>query len=606
MTPDIETPSAPSWKTRLQSHRSARYISRLEELLPVFSPAERLLLYGLSALLAVSAFLLVIAVSHQFSVVVPAHGGSLTEGEIGPARFINPVLALSQADNDLTQLVYSGLMRAQADGTYVPDLAQSYSISPDGTVYTFRLRPDAKFQDGTPVTSTDVAFTIELAQNPAVKSPQQADWLGVQVSAPDSQTIVFTLPHAYAPFIANTTLGILPKKLWQNVSTEELPFSPLNTHPIGSGPYKVSGFTTDSTGSPTRYDLVPFPQYVLGNPYLKRISFVFYPDTKSLIDGFNQGSVDAIAGISPNDLPKLKRKDTTLLEVPLPRTFGVFLNQSHAPVLADQSARAALSAAIDPQAIVDSVLGGYGAPLQGPLPPGVLGQAPQTTAVNSPFTLAASTSVIVSANIANAQAILQRGGWSFDQTNNVWTKKVGKNTQTLTFTISTANQPELVATAHALAQAWGAAGIPVSVQVYSLSDFNNTILRPRNYDAILFGEVVGRTADLFAFWNSSQRNDPGLNLAMYANSQADALLSQARSSEDDVTRTKLLDQFAQLVRHDQPAVFLYAPDFLYVVPNDLSGIELGALTNSSERFLNVYEWYTETSRVWDVFAPKAQ
>src|SRR5581483_4203647 len=105
-----------------------------------------------------------------------------------------------------------------------------------------------------------------------------------------------------------------------------------------------------------------------------------------------------------------------------------------------------------------------------------------------------------------------------------------------------------------------------------------------NYDAILFGEVVGRTADLFAFWNSSQRNDPGLNLAMYANSQADALLSQARSSEDDATRTKLLDQFAQLVRHDQPAVFLYAPDFLYVVPNDLSGIELGALTNSSERF----------------------
>ena len=110
------------------------------------------------------------------------------------------------------------------------------------------------------------------------------------------------------------------------------------------------------------------------------------------------------------------------------------------------------------------------------------------------------------------------------------------------------------------------------MQVYPLSELNTSILRPRNYDAILFGQVVGRTADLFAFWNSSQRTDPGLNLALYANEKADQLLSQARFESDPSERQKAYDQFASIVSKDQPAVFLYAPDFLYAIPEELNGV----------------------------------
>lgn len=600
---DLDSDTSASWGSKLRIERRIPWLLRFENILPRFSPAERLALYALSVILVVSALVLVIQVSHDFSVVVPARGGTLTEGEIGPARFINPLLAVSQADQDLTQLVYSGLLRANADGTYSPDLAESYSISPDGTVYTFKLNPNAKFSNGTPVTSADVVFTVQLAQNPDIKSPQEADWEGVQVSAPDTETVVFTLPHPYAPFLQNATLGILPKSLWENVSAEEFPFSPLNTKPVGSGPYEVSGFKTDSTGSPIRYDLVPNPNFGLQSPLLANITMLFYPDDPSLIAALNGGQINAIAGVSPSDLPQIKAGGEELLQVPLPRVFGVFFNESHNPVLADPSVRSALTEAVDTQTIVNDVLGGYGAPLNSPIPPGVLGQAPQTIVSTPPFSVTASTSPVVSADIQAAQATLQRGGWTFNQTTGAWTKGTGKNAQTLSLTLSTADQPELVATANAVAADWQAAGVQVSVQVYPLSDFDNTILRPRSYDAILFGEVVGRTADFFAFWDSTQRNDPGLNLAMYANSQADSILSQARGTSDPDSRDKLYEQFAQIVQKDEPAVFLYAPDFLYVIPQDLQGVQLGALTQPSDRFLNVYQWYDQTSRVWDAFVP---
>src|SRR6185369_5363621 len=100
-----------------------------------------------------------------------ARGGSLTEGILATPRFINPVLAISDADRDLSALVYSGLMHATPSGTYEPDLASSYDISEDGKTYTFYLRPDAMFHDNSPVTADDIVFTVQKTQDPALKSP---------------------------------------------------------------------------------------------------------------------------------------------------------------------------------------------------------------------------------------------------------------------------------------------------------------------------------------------------------------------------------------------------------------------------------------------------
>ena len=585
-------------KQTLVEERSLWRVRGIETLLRALSPGERLVLYGLSILLAVSTLVLLAGLNSSVSVTVPAPGGELIEGEVGSARFINPILTISQADEDISKLVYSGLTRTLPDGV-VLDLAERYEISEDGTTYTFTLREGATFHDGTPVTAKDVLFTVAAAQNPDIKSPRRADWDGVQVSSPDARTVVFKLAHAYAPFIENTALGILPKHVWENVPAEEFPFSPANTHPIGSGPFRIDRVMTDATGSATRYELVPFKKFTLGKPYLNRITFIFYPNQDEMLKAFDAGRIDSVAGVTPADLSALKRANFDFVHVALPRVFGVFFNQSHAAVLADASVRQALEAALDKQAIVDSVMSGYGATLGGPIPPGVIGvMQPATSAPYEKPAEAATTTTATSTRANDARAILTRGGWTFDEKTGVWMKKKTE----LSFTIATADEPELVATVHALAAAWQAAGIKVTVQVYSLSELNTSVIRPRQYDAILFGEVVGRTADLFAFWHSSQRNDPGLNLSLYTNSRVDSLLTQARATNDLQDREELYKQFAVVVAKDDPAIFLYAPEFLYIVPRGMHGITLGALTSASERFLNVYRWYTDTEEVWSIFS----
>lgn len=616
--------SKASWAAPLMKKRRARMLGLAEETLQSFSPSERFLLYSLSTILGLSTLILLSNLNAAASVAIPAQGGSLTEGEVGPARFLNPLLTLSQPDQDLTALVYSGLTRALPDGSVVPDLAQSFTVSPDGRIYTFKLRSSATFHNGRTVSAADVLFTIEEAQNPNINSPRRADWVGVVASSPDPSTVVFTLPHAYAPFMQNTTLGILPKALWENTSPEEFPFSPLNTHPIGSGPYKIAKVVNDATGAAVRYDLTPFAHFTLGSPYLSRISFVFFPNEDALVKALNARQIDAASGIAAADLAALKRTDSAVAIAPLPRVFGVFMNQSKNPVLADPSVRAALDAAIDKQAIIATSLSGFGRTLDGPIPPGILGDVqpslPQPIAGTSTALAArgaAGTSVTPGAGSApsgQARSILQNGGWTWDTTippSGAWVKnsassKGGSSSggkKTLSFTLATANQPELVATAHALEGSWKAAGIIATVQVYPLSDLNANVIRPRSYDALLFGEVVGPELDLYAFWHSSQRNDPGLNLAMYANAKTDALLAQARATTDAAQRDKLYGQFADILVKDRPAIFLYAPDFLYVVPSGLHGVALGSLTSPADRFANVYQWYSDTERVWSVFAP---
>ncbi|TAK57709.1 hypothetical protein EPO17_01290, partial [Patescibacteria group bacterium] len=158
-----------------------------------FSPTEKVAFVFFLVLLSVSALTMLQKVNKSFMVEVPALGGTLEEGIIGTPRFINPVLALGDADRDLTTLVYSGLLKVNTHGELVPDLAESYTVSPDGLEYSFILRKTALFHDDAPVTAEDVEFTIQKIQDPAIKSPKRANWDGVTVHKVDDHHIVFIL-----------------------------------------------------------------------------------------------------------------------------------------------------------------------------------------------------------------------------------------------------------------------------------------------------------------------------------------------------------------------------------------------------------------------------
>ena len=141
----------------------------------------------------------------------------------------------------------------------------------------------------------------------------------------------------------------------------------------------------------------------------------------------------------------------------------------------------------------------------------------------------------------------------------------------------------------------------MEVKIFEPGDLNQNI-RARKYDALLFGEIIGRDLDLFAFWHSSQRKDPGLNIALYANSKADKLLEDARKIENKSDRMEKYKQFEAEIEKDTPVVFLYSPDFIYIIPAKVRGYSIGQIITPAERFLNVNDWYVNTGKVWKIFA----
>ncbi len=575
----------------LTKRLSLPFSARIEESVRSFSPAEKAIFIVFVALLIFGTVGLLAKVNGLFLVERPAHGGVLTEGIVGTPRFVNPLLALSDADRDLSALIYSGLLRSTPQGKLVPDLAERFEISPDGLSYTFFLRKDAEFHDRTPVTADDVLFTIQRAQDPMLKSPRRANWEGVTAEKIDAETVRLTLKQSFAPFLLNTTLGILPKHLWENKDAEQFPFSPRNITAVGSGPFALTSVTNDSSGLPSIMTLHAFKKYALGMPFLATLIIRFYPNEAALLSAESRREVESMDGLTPSAAAKLAARGARLLKTPLPRVFSVFFNQNQAPILADREVRQALLLATDKEALVNSVLQGFGVPIDSPVPPLLF----ETAA-------APRSEELFDLRLARANALLDKAMWKRNPATGIREKTKGKVVQPLAFSLATSQIPELKESAEMLAKMWKEIGASVEVQIFETGDLNQNVIRPRKFDALLFGEIVGHDLDLFAFWHSSQRNDPGLNVSGYANAKVDRWLESARRSTDEENRSAAYVSAIEAIRTDAPAIFLYSPEFMYLLPQKIHGFTAGRVAIPSERFLGIEQWYIQTKKVWDLSA----
>ncbi len=575
---------------RIRSFFATRFelpgANAMRKVLESLSPFERIIFGILFVVCAVASLTLLGRVSEHFMVSVPAKGGSIHEGYVGSPLFVNPLLANSDTDRDLSALVFAGLMRPSNEGL-VPELAKRYEISDDGRAYTFYIRDDATFHDGFPVTADDIIFTIESVRNPLLKSPRRSDFEGVGIERVDDLTVRFMLPEPYAPFLESTTLGIIPKHIWGTLSPSEFAHNRLNLEPIGAGPFRADEILRSRSEIPEAYRFSAFPRYVLGRPYVSEIVIHFYSDEESMRAAYAHGDIEAMQGIAPEHLSQLVNNNGAVVTAPLPRVFALFFNQNKNTLLADPKVRSALSVATPRDQIIGDILSGYGTPLFGPIPPNVPGYVP--------------LHLDTSTEEGEASLILSRGGFKKGE-DGVLVRKTKTGTERMAFVVAAPNTPELKRVADAVVAAWQALGIEVTLKIFEPSDLTQNVIRPREFEILLFGEIVGREVDLFAFWHSSQRNDPGVNIALYTNREADELLEEARATLDPDLRTKKHMEFVEEVIADVPAAFLYAPDFIYVIPKTLGGVSLSGLSSASERYMNVHQWFLQTERVWGVFA----
>ncbi len=567
------------------------FFEKLSKNISKFSLSEKIFFYIICSILIVSGLTLLKKANESLMVDVPMNGGYLKEGIVGSPRFVNPVLAVSDVDHDLNSLIYSGLMKVSSNNLPEVDLADKYEISEDGLEYTFTLKDNIYFHDGTSITTDDIDFTISKIQDTSIKSPKRPGFYDVKIEKIDNKTIKFILKKPYSPFLENLTIGILPKHLWNNLSSEQFFLSLYNVEPIGSGPYKISKMETLKKNMlliPTYYELTPFSKNSSGKPFIDKLIINFYGDEKTLIEAYNKGDIESINSISIENIPSIKKqKESEIKTSTLPRVFAIFFDENNSEILANKEVRRALNIVVDREKIVNDILGGYGETLYGPIPSGLLNNNPKEE---------------IAPDLESAKDILTKEGWVKSTSTDTLVKKIDKNKKIeLSISISTLNSPDLVKIAEYVKTDWEKLGVKVDIKQFEFGDLQQNIIRPRKFEALLYGEAIGRDMDFFAFWHSSQRNDPGLNISMYTNSKVDKLLEDARKIQDINTREEKYIAFEKELKKDIPAVFLYSPSFIYITPNKIKGQEINTITMPFERFINISKWYIETNNLWKIF-----
>ncbi|HLZ14598.1 MAG TPA: ABC transporter substrate-binding protein, partial [Candidatus Saccharimonadales bacterium] len=227
-----------------------------------------------------------LGLSGYYQQLVPAPGGTYTEGILGSFTSANPMYATGLVDTSVSRLLFAGLLTYDSNNQLTGDLANDWSVDAAGTTYTVHLRPHLTWQDGQPLTSADVLFTYRVIQNPDAGSPLQNAWQGIQVAAPNPATVTFTLPNPLASFPYSLTTGIVPQHILGGVPMGEMRTSSFNTtNPVGAGPFQWQAIQLTGASAETREEniaLKPFAAYHAGKPKLNSFAVRSFRDQKQL------------------------------------------------------------------------------------------------------------------------------------------------------------------------------------------------------------------------------------------------------------------------------------------------------------------------------------
>ena len=510
-----------------------------------------------TAALGVFAFL-------RLTVSVPGRGGGFTEGVVGQPTYVNPILADGPADKALARLLFAN----------VPLLADKIAPDETGRVWRIRLKENLRWSDGRKMTSDDLLFTIAAIQDPDTASPLFSSWQGIAGQRLSELEVQLTLAGPY-PFFRQTLeeLFPVPKHIFADTPGKNWRLSDYNLTPIGSGPYAFASYERRSDGFIETYTLGRNSYHAGDDPFIDTMVFRFFTKEDDLLRAFNGGRIDGFGKLDPTVLTKLPRT-YDVAPFSLSGYYAVFLNQGEHPALKDGVVRRALSAAIKRDELVTRILGGYGRPVLGP-----------TEALPADPAVATNES---------SDMILESAGWTVGQ-DGIREKRITDQTVRLAFELVVPNVPFLVQTANELARMWRAFGIAVTVKALGTDDITTT-LKNRQYQAILFGNFLDPAEDLYPFWHSDERFSPGLNLSLWNSARGDDLMEQVRREMNDEKRRALLADLESVIRKDLPALFLFAPDYLYITSRGVQGIQGARVADPSGRFTHIARWYLHTTR----------
>lgn len=543
-----------------------------------FSKRERGIFAAAFLMFILSLFFVAIDFIGQKTILIPVSGGEFIEGVVGQPVFINPVLASSEADRDLIELIFSDLL----------ELAENYRMNENGRVWNVRLKDNLFWHDGQPITADDVILTINFIQNPDSHSPLSSVWQGVKAERISEREIKLILPETYV-FFENTLreLRIIPNHVFAPVPITNLRLSDYNLEPIGNGPFKFASFQKKRSGFVSGYHLVRNEYYVGKKPYLEKIVFNFYQNEEELTIAFNSGKIGGFGGLKSKT--KINHQSFALR---MPRYYAIFFNAYEQDVLKDKNVRLALIYATDKKKIIEKILNNDAIVVDGPLILGMNGYSGEAYPRES-------------FSPEKAIQILEANGWQLNSDGIRENEKGGagkkKEVARLEFNLVVPEMPLLIETARLIQEDWLKIGVKLNLIIKPVAEVSSEIIRTRNYEMLIFGNVFksGDCPDLSSFWHSGERFYPGLNLALYENKTADALIESIRKNLNNEKRQRDLAVLQSLIIQDSPAIFLFSPHYFYITKNSLRGFDEKFIYSASGRFQNIEKWYVKTARVFE-------
>ncbi|HEV3232418.1 MAG TPA: ABC transporter substrate-binding protein [Candidatus Dormibacteraeota bacterium] len=504
---------------------------------------------------------------------VPQAGGRMVEGLVvdGPLSLLPPFAAETQNSRDLSSLLYRGLTRPGPDGRPGADLATRWEIDPQARVYTFHLAAGLRWSDGQPLTSADALFTLALLQGDQLSGSLAGQaWANITAVAPDPATVVYTLPAPSAPFLGQTSLGLVPAHALNRRAPETLRAA---TDAPTSGPFMVGGVERD------RLHLDRNPHAAL-RPLLDGIDYRLFGSEDGAIAALVAGDIDMVASILPKDAARLAgRANRGVLRSGSFAYAQVLLNQAQG-ALADAQVRRALAAAVDRQAIVRDDLGGYARLDSSPIPPTI--------------TWASAKTPGPAHNLAAAANALDASGWKLPAGGRVRQK----DGVPLSLHLAAPDSDPYPAVAQSVARDLARAGIAVKVDVYPQVRLLSDVLAGRKFDMALTPIDNGPDPDVYIFWHSAVAGAPSYNFSGMARDVfLDKDLEDGRFNPDMKARADAYADAQKILAANQPAVFLYCPDVIIGVNQRLRGVTLPAGMEPGGRYASVTGWYVQTRRV---------
>lgn len=471
-------------------------------------------------------------------------GKTLRVGIGVDADTLDPAGQTTTAISNIIRLIAEPLFITSPNGTIVPVLADSYNVSSNGTVYTIKLKKGIKFQDGEPLNSEAVKFTLERILDPNVKVPNRGNFLLIDhVEAVDEYTVNIYLKKPFAPFLGVLTSAYIiapnaTKQLGDKIAN--------NPAGIGTGPYMFKEWVKGD-----HITLVANPNYWNGTPYFSQMIFKVVPDASTREAMLLSGDLDLIIQPPPSDLASLSsRGDVKVSWTISTREMYIGINTQYGP-LNDTRVRQALNYAIDKDSLIKYVLFGLGSPEDSILPPFVLGHIAVGPYQYDP---------------QKAKQLLAQAGYP----------------NGFSVTLITPNGRYLFDTqvAETIAQYLRDIGIQVNVRTYDWPTYVSTILAPLNKTELqLF--LLGWSPSVpdpyfytFQLFHSSQFVPNGFNNFFYNNTEADKLLELGATTTDPQLRAQIYQNLTKIVWNDAPMIFLYYQGFVVAYRSTLSNVVL--------------------------------